>query len=77
MKLSEMKPCHINYRNYEKLRKLSPEIVIGGVDLIKIIEKQNCLLHEFRNMDRHNKLNPKDTNVRDSELWQMIRDCFE
>jgi len=77
MKLSEMKKCHINYRKYEKLRKLSPEIVVGEIDLIKIIEKQNRLLHDFRHMDRFDELNPKGTSVRDSELWQMIRDCFE
>lgn len=77
MKLSEMKPCHINYRNYEKLKKSSPEVVIGGVDLIKIIEKQHQLLHEFRNMSTRNELNPKCTSVRSSELWQMIRNCYE
>ena len=77
MKLSEMKKCHINYRKFEKMQKMFPEgIVVDGVDLLQIIEKQHNLLHEFRNQAWHGTLNPKGTNVKTSEHWQMIRDCF-
>jgi hypothetical protein len=69
------KQSTINYRKIEKLQKLFPQgIVFDGVDLIKIIEKQNCLLHEFRHMGN---INPRDTSVRSSEIWQLIRDCYE
>lgn len=74
MRLEDMKKCHINFRKYEKMQKMFPEgIVVDGVDLLQIIAKQNHLLHQFRNMKN---INPKETNVRSSELWQMIRECF-
>jgi len=77
MKLSEMKKCHINYRKYEKIVKAFPEgIVVDGLNLIEIIEKQHLLLHEFRNMATFNKLNPKCTSVRSTELWEVIRSTF-
>jgi len=77
MKLSEMKKCHINYRKYEKIVKAFPKgIVVDGLNLIEIIEKQHHLLHQFRNMASWNELNPKGTNVRDSELWEVIRNTF-
>ena len=73
--MSKPKQSTINYRKIEKLQKLFPQgIVFDGVDLIKIIDKQHCLLHEFR----HKRIdNTKNTSVRDSEIWQLIRDCYE
>lgn len=77
MKLSEMKKCHINYRKYEKIVKAFPKgIVVDGLNLIEIIEKQHHLLHQFRNMATWNELNPKGTSVRSSELWEIIRSTF-
>lgn len=78
MKLSEMKKCHINYRKYEKLRKICPDgIVVDGLDLLQTIDNLHGLLHTFRNMATWNELNPKGTSVRSSELWEVIRSAFD
>ena len=75
MKLADMKKCHINFRKYEKMQKMFPEgIVVDGVDLLQIIATQNHLMHQFRN---EGNINPKDTSVRSTQIWQMIRECFE
>jgi hypothetical protein len=73
--MNKPKQSTINYKKIEKLQKLFPEgIVFDGVDLVKIIKNQHNLLNEFR----HGFVgNPKNTNVRDTEIWQMIRDCYE
>ena len=72
------KQSTINYRKFEKMKKMFPDgIKVDGVDLIAIIDKQHNMLHEFRYMYRHNEFNPKNTSVRDTEIWQMIRDCYE
>lgn len=77
MKLTEMKKSTINYRKYQKILKTFPEgIVVDGLNLIEIIEKQYHLLHRFRNMATWNELNPKGTSVRSSELWEIIRSTF-
>jgi len=69
------KQSTINYRKLEKLQKSFPQgIVFDGVDLIKIIENQHRLLQDFRHLGN---INPKNTSVRDTEIWQLIRNCYE
>ena len=78
MRLNEMKKSTINYRKYEKLKKICPDgIVVDGLDLLQIIDNLHGLLHEFRNKAYFGELNPKGTSVESSKHWQMIRDCFE
>lgn len=65
----------MSYKKFEKINKLCPQgIVVDGLDLIAVINKQNLLLHEFRHMK---DINPKKTGVRDDEIYHMIRGCFE
>ena len=72
------KQSTINYRKFEKMQKMFPQgIVVDGVDLLKVIDNLHNLAHEFRNKAHWGELNPKETGVRDSELWQMIRDCYD